>query len=179
MRYFFLTITAMLFLLLSATPATHAAYRVSDTVAALSVNGPCSDVPVIKNSAQHSVLYKWFHSSHDAPVRHKKKWLAILLASVSILTGISGLHRIYLGYVGIGFAQLLLYYLGFGLAFAGLIIALSTGAIGGLALLMIGLGLSSAIGIWEIVDLIQIATGSLGPVNGDYVHRPNRRYHRR
>ncbi|MCC5921365.1 MAG: TM2 domain-containing protein [Cyclobacteriaceae bacterium] len=67
--------------------------------------------------------------------------VALLLA---IFLGGLGIHRFYLGYIGIGIVQLLLALLGF------LIVPLIV------------------LFIWVLIDIIRIATGALGPKNGEY-----------
>ena len=46
-------------------------------------------------------------SSPAAADSTKNKWIALGLAAVLFLTGIGGLHRFYMGQIGIGVAQLL------------------------------------------------------------------------
>ena len=62
----------------------------------------------------------------------KSQTVAFILC---FLVGVLGIHRFYLGHIGIGIVQLL--------------------TLGGC-------------GIWTLIDLIMIATGDLGPKNGEY-----------
>ena len=65
----------------------------------------------------------------------KSQVVALILAA---LVGALGVHRFYLGYTGIGIAQLL--------------------TLGGC-------------GIWSLIDLVRILTGSLKPKDGDYAKK--------
>jgi TM2 domain-containing membrane protein YozV len=75
-----------------------------------------------------------YNSGGNNSTKNKDNTTALLLCLL-IIIGLGGIHRLYLGYVGIGILQLL------------------TGG---------------CCGIWQIIDLIRILTGSLKPKDGEY-----------
>jgi TM2 domain-containing membrane protein YozV len=86
-----------------------------------------------KQEKKHAAKPKLFHKkTMPAGGSGKSQLVALLLC---LFFGLLGVHRFYLGYVGIGLIQLF--------------------TVGGF-------------GIWTLIDLIMIITGSLKPKNGEY-----------
>ena len=120
-----------------------------------------------KETKAHGLLAKILQRSNLRPIRYH--WAAIILNVTSLLLGGLGAHRFYLGYTGIGVAQLSgLLWLGVGalLAFGAGTAALPPVVF--LGVLMIGA--FAALYIWQIVDLIRIAKRRLQPKRTDYEH---------
>lgn len=100
----------------------------------------------------------------------KKQIVAIIL---SILLGSLGIHRFYMGYTGIGLAQLGLTLVGNGLYIAGAIstaMAVTAAAAGTTVaispLVFIGAGLIAAAAIWNVIDFVRLLIGNLQPKDG-------------
>ena len=92
------------------------------------------------------------------PVRQRSKGIALIL---SLLTGLYGGHRFYLGYRGRGFTSI-------GLALLVPYLFLIGGIAGNS---LAGILLLAGLGIWLLVDIIRISMSTLKPKNGGYYPR--------
>ena len=101
-----------------------------------------------------------------APLRHRSRGIALLLAILSITYVPLSLHNFYLGYYGRGALAIALLVVGIYLVtigFIGFLFGGAPAAIGYVGLLLLAGWLG-----WQIVDLIAIITGQLRPKDGEY-----------
>ena len=166
-RLFLLIVACMVI----APMTPYAAFPIKGTVVAPSIAGNGSENI---SSMQHPSTGKHISRLHHFPERVRQpcyRWIAIVLAVISIGAGGLGLHNFYLGYIGLGIIQLLAV-AGFVAGCISVVAALFGAGLGFLLLGIILIGLGIASWIWQISELIRICVNDLKPKRGRYSRYP-------
>jgi TM2 domain-containing membrane protein YozV len=106
---------------------------------------------VVKNDAKESVKNYSFEKKQVAAKPNDRVRNQIVAALLAFFLGGLGIHRFFLGYTGIGIAQLLMFVLGIPLM-----------------AILIGIPIVLAAYIWVLIDFVRILTGDLKPKDGSY-----------
>lgn len=169
MRKITVFVLSLFMILTSTTAFVSVPENASDAVKA-GITAPTTTVVKTKTS-KGKLFMKLFKNKLEKIAKKaqragdKSKVVAILLA---LFLGGLGIHDFYLGNKRNGFIKLGLYIVGLALYIIGIVSIATTEAATIPALAIIGLILLLGVGIWALIDLIRIITGSYQPVDGSY-----------
>lgn len=170
MRKITVLVLSLFIILTSTTAFVSVPENASDAVKS-GITAPTTTTVVKTKTSKGKLFVKIFKNKLEKIAKKaqragdKSKVVAILLA---LFLGGLGIHDFYLGNKRNGFIKLGLYIVGLALYIIGIVSIATTEAATIPALAIIGLVLLLGVGIWALIDLIRIITGSYQPVDGSY-----------